>query len=757
MKKNGKPPAKEEIKKKTRPVRPNRSRGFARKSVPGGKVADQLQKDGGHGVDARLPSRQERKNTNGPLVVATMNPAVTQNVSIDYRTIAMLAAAAIERSLTLGWTSNDSGSNTPTPFQPYYAWIYLTNSLVSAAQGTFPAFQAAPEWFWELSAALANKNAPFKTGTINYQWSFFNGDSDTALPPEFSLGDYFLYWGAVDPTSGNTTNGYPDLFAPPPYTVALGEAAISSMFAFYKATALTKRGMRDECYLKNDVSAFQTCYTEWGGSGVGTGGMSNTIQSECYLTSPVLAKFALYQDAYWRGYQFFAKQAGTPSYIIPRMMEVLHPREMHQKIGPIFKFYNFDWFFLQLSYILAYALEESAKDQSKQPVLPCPLTSWGVQIMLRQVLMPRFYNYMAQDLTNQGAIPNNTISFVPFTTSPNGVSLSTEAAPGVKLPFVFAEAIRAARRLSVRLRRGLVQDFVPVLGRPNNLNRLDNFTYKGIGGNTTQLYAVLPGEVDISLVDLSWLDQGNRRYISANGATLTDTIRTWNEWITSLGNNLSSLVTVGTEPGIIALSTVVNTYHMRLGAPSQLAVPGITPQPAATKALVKKHSALNVAKGAKVDFKKVGAPEPEPGSSSFYSTIAVSKLTGTQVFQEPLMRYLKAFPSPSTIGINYEADNSIEFQQVNQIEPFSIAFNDVEGSVVPLGNYTSMQTIAATAALLDIKTNLAAKSEAQIELESLAQEGSGGFFTSLASTIGESLGIPGVSQIARMVGDITGL
>lgn len=747
-----------EKKKIPPPPKPWKEGNGGKKKKYVNNLPDKLQAEGGHGVDARQPLRQTQKNSNGPLAVKTMNPAVTQNVTIDYRTIAMLAAAAIERSLALGWASNDSASISSTAYQPYYAWVYLTNSLVAAAQGTFPALQAAPLWFWELSAALMNKNAPFKTGTVNYQWNFFGGDTNTVLPVEFPLGSYSLYWGFPNPTSPATTNGFADLEPPLPYSLTLGESAISNLFAFYKSTALTKRVPFEECHLCRDVSAFQTAYSEWGGSGIGTGGMSLTIQAECFPTSPVLAKFAQYQADFWRGYQFFAKQAGTVSYIIPRMMEVMDIREMHQRISPIFKWYNFDWFFLQLSYTLCFALEACAKDNSKTPPTTCPLSSWMVQMALRATLLPRFYNYMAQDLTNVGAVPGNTLNFVPFTVSPNGVSLTVEASPSMKFPFVFGEAIRAARRLTCKLKGQAVQDFVPILGRPEGVPRLDNFSWTNAAGSPTALYATVSGEVDVSLVDLSYVNSGSKAFITSNGATLTNIIRTWNEWLTSLGNSLSTLVSVGSEPGIAALSTVINTYHMRYSTTPIVPLNLVSTPAAVQKAVHRQNSSSTLkVKGATLDFGKVGEPTPDPGDSSFYRTVAVSKLTGTQVFQDPLMRYLKCFPSPSTIGLNFEQDNSVEFQQVNQIEPFSIAFNDTSDSAQPFSLYTSMQSLAATAALLDIKTNLSSPSESEIELSAMAKAGSGGFFTSLASAIGDSLGMPGVSQVARMIGDVTGL
>jgi len=704
-------------------------------------AADQLQKaSGGRGIDPRSPVHQEAKSGTQRLVVQTELSTIAQTAQISASAISTLALGPVLLALKHGWAGTGQGDG-----QVYPAWVFLTQAYINAVKGIFPVIQAAPKWFWETIKMLGPKSAGFKTAGISYKWEC-DQPSTYVPPPVFPIaGVYGVAMGR--PTSG-TINGFPQIFLDPYFPIA-GEDAVTSLFQFFHASGLNllEADPGDGCYLAKDVSAFQAIYNEWGSTSNGPSGMAITVESEVQLRCPVLAKFSPYQEFFWRGAQNLVKSAGTPCYIIPRISELKDMKMISNKCSPIFKFYNFDHFFLTLSYIFASALEEQVRDNAETFPGPCPLSSLQMQIVLRQALMSRFNNEMAQDLVQDGS---RTVAQIPFSVGPNGVSATNEAIGSLKLPFVFTENVRSATRLTTKLGYVSAVDWIPVLSRPavTDVPTLGNFQFFD-GSAYVDVYATVPGEVPIDLIDLG-SGITPREYISANGDQLTLLITTFNKWITSLGNHLSSLCSIGSEPGIAALSTIINTLHTRtllVGTP-----PTLTTAPT----LSKRESLQKIQhKGVGIAIAETTLPRPV-GASDYYTRVAVNSISGTCPFQAPFQRYLTAFVQPSFIGtLGFTAEGTINFRRVYQIEPFVINYTaQTSPTVEGLDGMVLLDTLAKKAALMDIKTNLAARSEAEIELTKMSQSGEGGFFTSLAGVVGDMLGVPAVKAIANGVAKV---
>lgn len=705
-------------------------------------AADQLQKaSGGRGVDPRSPNHQEIKAGTQRLVVQTELSTIAQTAQISASAISTLALGPILLAVKHGWTGTAQGD-----IQVYPAWVFLTQAYLNAVKGIFPVIQAAPKWFWETVKMLGPKSAKFKTAGISYKWEC-DQPSTYVPPPVYPIAG--VYGVALGRPVSATINGFPQIFLDPYFPTA-GEDAITSLFQFFHASGLNllEADPGDSCYLAKDVSAFQAIYSEWGSTSNGPSGMAITVESEVKLRCPVLAKFSPYQEFFWRGSQNLAKNAGTPCYIVPRISELKDMHQISNKCSPIFKFYNFDHFFITLSYILASALEEATQDNAQIFPGQCPLTSLQMQIVLRQALIARFNNEMAQDLVQDGG---NTVAQIPFSVGPNGLSATNEAIGSLKLPFVFTENVRSATRLTTRLNKVSSVDWIPILSRPSvvDVPTLGNFQY--FDGTAYQdVYKTVSGEVAIDLIDLG-TGITPREYISANGDQLTTLITSFNKWITSLGNHLSTLCTIGSEPGIPALSTIINTLHTRT-----LLTP---PPPTLTTAptLTKRDSVQKIVhKGVGLAIEQTTLPRPAPGASEYYTKVAVNSVSGTCPFQAPLQRYLTAFVQPSFIGqLGFSAEATINFRRVYQIEPFTINYMaQLSPTVDGLDGMILFDTLAKKAALLDIKTNLAARSESEIELTKMSQGGEGGFFTSLAGVIGDMVGVPAVRAIADGVAKV---
>jgi len=145
----------------------------------------------------------------------------------------------------------------------------------------------------------------------------------------------------------------------PTYTVSLGEEAIKSMFEYTNGTGYGKMCPYTETAMVKDILAFSVAYPELGSSPGAPGGMATTIYSEKKIHCPLFAQFCEYQQQEYRGWSYAARGAGTPGYVLPRMLELQRPKDLSNQIPPIFKFYDFDEFFEVLSLTMAYALERA--------------------------------------------------------------------------------------------------------------------------------------------------------------------------------------------------------------------------------------------------------------------------------------------------------------------------------------------------------------------------------------------------------------
>lgn len=467
---------------------------------------------------------------------------------------------------------------------------------------------------------------------------------------------------------------------------------------------------------------------------------------------PFFSKFAAYQPNEYSGWQRIQMSGAGPCYVIPRMTEMQSPSELYNQACPQLKYYNFDEFFEVLSLTLGGAMEIAATAALGSPATQCPLTPQQVKILLRNTLMKRFYNHMAQDTVLSG---NGLLQLSPFSCGFNGTSATTT---NMLLPLLLAENIRAACRKMVHPgpKGKSVIDYIPVLSRPSVFTEPGNYSYTTPSG-TADVYATIPGETPINIIDLSWISGGNKRYITTEGETLTVLCTTWNAWIKTLASNLTPLVDPGSEKGLNVFGNILTTVHQRY-VPS---VPPINVAVAAggmtRQASKKKFIGLDPEM-----FKspKVGTAAPSPSSPSYFQETYPYLITTTNTPLDPVMKYSKLLIAPAMIsdgGQTYGAA-SIGANQVWRIEPYKISLTSL-----PTGQSTNAtsQTQALTRHLemaqFDIRSALQPISEIEGDLEELSRAGRGGFFTSIAGMFAEDvLGIKGGKAIAGAIGQATG-
>jgi hypothetical protein len=749
--------------KGTKTMRRNRNKGGRPKKT--WAVDPILKATGAHGVDSRSMMRSPAKVGESSLLVPGVDPTVNVPVRITQRSLAYLSMGIVLRAIKhglLGSFELDSNNH------PYYAFRYLIDTFKNAVNSSVPTIQSAPLWFWEIVTALLPKTANCKTGRVAYQG--FNLDDGEGIEPAFELGGtdeyYVVFWGSTN--GGEDVNGFPVLVPPSaPYDFETnGADSAQSMFQYYEQQGMGKRIPKpdnNDLVMTTDTSAFAAVFAESGNSWFNPCGAASTAQSERAITAPIFAKFGQYQDGdIWRGFFCYRKTGGSPCYLGPRMSEFEHPLQIKNKLTPIIKFFNFDKFFLAVSYALCYAQATIRVQGGTSKYVQCPLTSQEAQIVLRQALIPYFCNDMAQDLRRSGEGWN---VFLPLVVGPNGSSQGVVGA-GPMYPVVIAENIKACKRITIkipnRVNDGFQElDIIPVLGRPFDTPQLGNFDY----APGALLYSESEEEIPINLIDCSVEDGGTSKYLSLSGKTLQDLITAWNGWLVNVEGALVECVTLGGERGIPALSTLLLTQREIEDAnpppdpPEQQPAnaKGLRPHngvPVHPKRRIEKRGSVKRAhKGsstARLKTSAVGAPAPV-GPSTFYQDVAITGTTAQLSFASPLWKYHSIFVLPECLGIGTNED-TLQAYQMNVIEPFHLPATNIAGNF-PTADQKCMQLGAACA-----KSYLSPnKTEMELELEKMTQGGKGGWFTSIAGAIGEGLGIKGSAQFAKSIGDITGL
>jgi len=730
-------------------------------------TADNIQKKiGGQGTNPLSAAYHQDSTNSSSMVVVSQDPTLDINVNISDRSIAYLSMGIVLRALKRGWFGQALGAY--NNISPYFAFRYLIDVFTSSINGTIPAIQTAPLWLWELLHAMRPKTESFKTGRVAFKPAVYS--SGEGLDVAFSLGtgpdSFVLYWGR--PTAGTEINGFNPLIDPGAYSFENnGAESAQSLFAFYDNKGLSVRcaDPGEKAAWEHDTSFFGMVYAEYGSSFFCPAGLANTCYSERQIPAPLLTKFAEYQlgETGWRGSHQYRKSAGTPCYIGPRLSEFQKVASMYNKASPIFKFYNFDEFVERLALTLVLALETQYNIVGGQQLeyKPCPLTFQEFNIMLRQILVPRFCNDMAQDMRVTSMQTGVLVSLLPLVVGPNGCS-QTEITEQPLFPKFFAESIRATSRVEILLRDSingkLLLDVLPVLVRPPEYAMPTNYTWT-VGENTAPVFSTAPPaspETPINMIDASAVIGNDTYYLNLNGAQLSSIISNWNVWIKSL-SCLTGLTVLGTERGITALNTNTYTQICR----SIFEDPQVNANTPAT--VVKKVKPMKP--GKKIfgtPLRRVSAVGGGPSGLDYFKDVGVQAMTSNSPVIAPLFKYLSKMTLPISWSIADILDGSQAFYQTNQIEPYSISMTNAYSTFV-LNSDTSVAYPSAyekhlSSAALDIRPFAdMQKSEVEVELDTLAAEGRGGFLTSIAAALGAAIGGEGVGNVIRTIGDGIGI
>ncbi len=754
------------------------------KDPPSDSPAELLKEGGGHGtnIDAKI---MEDPPAGSDLVVPGLTSKLTQQVVISATSLAYAALGLVLRAIKNGWLPRCADN----PNYPYAAWRFLIDTMTNACGGTVDTVTAAPKWWWEFLYALKPKDGTFKTGMINYNLS--TGDASNPLSSVFVLGPVAgpetisVIFGTLD---GGDVNGFPTIQPTPAYDPAVGPIAVASMWSTFSnspySTLMTDPGEKG-LWLRNDTSAFAAVYAELGTSYDSPCGMALTLQSERFISSPILAKFCVYQDTFgsqqYRGFHEYRHNAGSACYILPRMSEFKNMSQVHNKVSPVVKFFNFDEYFTQIVSALT-AAQYNYFLETGVSMDPYPLTVQGFSLMLRQVLLPFFCNEMAQDLRLSSTTSIQQATFLPFSVGMNGYALVSGTQP--LFPQFFVESVRACRRILADImspkgdKTGTI-DIIPILGAYQASAGRGQWTVNGVN-----FFQEPDGEVPIDIWSCTAVDGPTTLYVDLNGQTMSAMVTQHNLWISQLTAVLTGLSTLGAEKGISALTIADTTTFTEFVSAGVVEVTTKVGNPA--------MKLTSDGKGGIVKVEKVVAPEPKknpasPVGPSPSTTITTTTKRGKVVLtrksskeprsigkrikastlsiggvpvtdpytrlqgmthylgNQPMLaatwKYKQLIVSP-IFWVGTEAfDGSIAEYQVQQMEPFSLPVSSFPLYQSTPDAFTTIFDKNFRAGLLDVKSSKSdSQTEMQIDMNALSELGRGGFFTDIAQGLAKTIG-----------------
>jgi len=697
-------------------------------------LADEFQKlAGGRGQDVRSSQHTVASSVSltVPEAVTSLGVRVFSDASPLYASAVGLAAQLVKRG---GSTSSALADSDISCWKAALAWYGM---LVNIQKGEYPSAISIPTWMWNLLMAMCPKNVPFKTGELQYAWSDPIYDNSVGLVT-MKLNGYFYSTVFGYLSTGAEINGYPTVIPSTGITdSSLGVKSLTTLLTNFPSKTNNQKTItqpENNGTFSKDVSAMSMVFPEIGTSGLcDTGGLVTTIYSEKTINHPLLSGFTPYQPdgATNRGTWNYRKWGTSPTYQIGRLFECNEKSDWSNKLAPFVKFYNFDEYWIQLNYILSNAIGNLITGFTI-----CPLSAQAVQILLRQELLRVFSNDLAFDLRLS---EDPFVPIIPFQVGNNGAPTGNG---GMRLPRFFVESVRAVKRHVSELKNGTLVDYVPVLGRPipTVIPQLGGFA--GLFTVPTN-----PAEEPVDLIDLKASPNGNVYHLTVGGEKYTAQLNTWNNWINGLQSCLTGLCTIGAEGGICALQTNVWSTHAIF-----------MPE---TQALI---SAKQAKKGpSKKSFGNPGIevavtdPIPDTGSA-IYKSVYIKQDTCVNPMYAASFKYVQCIVKPIFMSMNQtkQADPTYLrslYCETNVIQGNSIlqTINDCEGS-------PTLYDRLGRAAQLDVKAPVSdSATEMETDMDTLAAEGRGGFFTGLASMFGKAIGVPEISNIADAVGGLTGL
>jgi len=694
--------------------------------------------------------------------------ALTLETAVNVGTFQGIALSVVSYALSRGWDSYTS-----TPDIPYFAYIYLTNTLINYANDAVPQMSSVPRWLAIWGSMIGQKRVPFYAGAITYK---FNTGANTAvLSVTENVGPTAaaLQWNCSKPTNAvvNTRFIITDNVTPA-YTSDLGESAASSLFQFMQSDRGGNKEMDQmvpsngapPARVKVDASAYATVTTQLGG-GQESGGWLTSLSLEVPIRSPIFSIFLMQPSNLTntipgRFSNYPRSFSGDVLSNAGLSISYLHPKQLSMKQPIKYHFVDFFEFSEVVALWLGQVIEQRFNDPDEMQnyniaggaglnptasanwlqSLTCPLTFQEVNLLLRATLMnavkdtqPAVQSLYPRE--DNGSYPEFAAFVAGFGTGPR--AMTTE----MKLPRLLLENIRnLTSKINDQHRNGANNPYVsvPVLGGypgdvlpygdavviipalPSDDPGIPIFSQMGATpsfyhGKRVNAKGVIENimapETPISLYDGS----STAGYIIINDpGPLNTLVSIWNTWIVQNVEQFSVAIDVlGTENGI-ALSRSVNvTRYWQDVSVDSPALQFVDPR-------IKKATLTP----------SYYASRQEDAVSFSYNPYSSVWETYQQFYILPQVRI-----DHTTI-----ITNQSDFTRVSggMREPFSLAANE---TAMP----KNFQESHASYASLLTRQKLAVKTSIENFLDEAARKGRGGILTSLlAGPLDKALGTGGL-------------
>lgn len=654
----------------------------------------------------------------------------------------------------------------------WQSYLYLYDCLKKAVLGEELQGVEFPSFFWELLAALGPKKPWFKVAHLELTGNVIKNDTVPYTTSTTFQYDVLLaqnWYMAISTPSVDMVNGFVLLqTASPAYDAAAGAAATTKLWNYVagnqKLYTLQAYGVP---LLKDNTSAYATVVVDRGRSPFGVGAIRTTLSSETFIQSPILAKFCPEAEpgddeigpGSRRGFYHFRPSAGGPAYLGYVASEFLDRRQFHNKMVPLFKDINFFRIFDRFSLLLCRIQEEALAITTQAPLPGYPLTSQQAALMLRSVMMRICCNDAAFDVDNAEEPELDEAPFFPMAVGSATPFLGVLQSP--LLPSFFAENLRALKRRQYAIGGKnqaygqYVVDYIPRLVDQRGIYLNQQYQW---GENNNDLYTTDGTEVAINLIDGITMFNAAPRIAILEGTELGTIIDTHNNWIKLASSVITPLSTIGNEPAapfwaLLSMTTHVSTILLNTPEVQQVVQP--TTPTTTGKTLVKKVSEKKLKKiGYTLSKRRLGAV---PVSSNAFTSDrdATQGITSLMPTIAALWKYQSLMVLPERKLQTVTLESTTEFYKSVMLEPswskasvFAQALLFTENGL----QITELQR-AIAAANIDIKGQLAAPSEWEQDYAVLEKEHAGGFIGTIATMLGNAIGVPEVGRLVRTLDD----
>jgi hypothetical protein len=719
-------------------------------------------------INARL--RQKYKyDCRGPNVVARpveahqVNPTLAIAVDASANAFKGPILAAISHAVIAGFSLFAE--------QDDYLWWsfrYQLDLLLQAAKGGIPAAAMVPRWLNLLCQAVTKTTVNEGGLSISYQFNITD-TADTAYDQTIgpvTYGRKFLM-GLKVPF---LINGVYSTSAPPgAYTTALGEQATQSLWLFltnqHKDDKMHEMvPVAEENIMTNDVSAFAWFQNSPGNGYSQCGGMFKQIFHEVGIRHPLFSVFAPKKNLILtnRAQNMLRKFSGDGITTGSLLIDTLDLDQLAVKHAPKVKFLDFNEYFDVLGLAMVRAAEIRTEDPEFlealannpnffEDVIQCPLTCQNAKVLLKNTIM-----LVLQDTYRwQGVYPRTPTSITDqeFQVYPCGVNTAPLSESDMMiLPQIFTEGILACTSRTVEAGRsghknpnmlhGVLGQYANVV--PRRTDYTVTYIVDGLAV-TKSVFADDTGEVEINLIDGSYT--GGYTFIN-DPSIITVFSALWNEWIQANGDNYRMLNLMSTDNGIDALSMIPFTQYFFNVTPDAKP-PRIFKRDREDK---KEPVKTVILAGKDCNRKLVPKSNKSKVGSNLYLGKAVVALTSSvEIFQSPWVQFQQYMVKPimNVTNTSSDDDNTGFFRVAafyGETNTLAFGIGDIK--------FIQLRELHENWAAQMVKTRLAAPSELDDILKSLAREGSAGILGKLAGALVGNLGAAAIQQGAEVLGEV---